>query len=76
MFWFVVARQRPTMVFVDIPEPLRDDLIRYLFATSEDRARVVGELTARPGMAELLIDLEADDDLRARFEMELLGQQT
>lgn len=43
-----------------------DDLIRYLLATSEDRARTVGELTARnPDMADLLIDLEADDGLRA-----------
>jgi hypothetical protein len=26
-----------------------------------------------PGIGELLADLEADDDLRARFEMELLS---
>jgi hypothetical protein len=36
-------------------------------------AAEVGELTLRnPGIAELLTDLEADDDLRARFEIELL----
>jgi hypothetical protein len=27
-----------------------------------------------PGIADLLTDLEADDDLRARFEIELLGR--
>jgi hypothetical protein len=28
----------------------------------------------QPRMADLLTDLEADDDLRFRFEIELLGQ--
>ena len=61
---------------MNIPAPLRYDLIRYLLAPSEERARITGELTARnPGIADLLIDLEADEELRARFEMELLGQQ-
>jgi hypothetical protein len=42
-------------------------------STSPDRARIIGELVARnPGMADLLMELEADDDLRTRFEMELL----
>ena len=51
-----------------IPESLRDDLLTYLFATSADRARIIAELLARnPGMGELLADLEADDDLRARL---------
>jgi len=27
-----------------------------------------------PGIGELMADLEADDDLRARFEIELLAQ--
>ena len=55
---------------------MRDDLIRYLFASSHERARIIGELTERnPGMADLRADLEADDDLRARFEIELLGKQ-
>lgn len=62
---------------MDIPEPLRDDLIRFLLATSADRARIIGELTAsNPGMADLWVDLVADEDLRTRFEMELLGRQT
>jgi len=53
---------------------LRDDLITYLFCTSPDRVRLISELRARnPGIGDLLIDLETDDDLRARFEMELLG---
>ena len=42
-------------------------------AGSADRARLIGELTERnPGMADLLMELEADYDLRTRFEMELL----
>jgi hypothetical protein len=60
---------------IELPEPLRRDLLRYLARTSEERARLIGELTLRnPGIADLLTDLEADDDLRARFEIELLGQ--
>jgi hypothetical protein len=60
---------------MNIPDPLRDDLPRYLFCTSPDRARIIAELMDRnPGIAELLMDLEADNDLRTRFEMELLGQ--
>lgn len=56
-----------------MPALLRRELLRYLAATSQERARLVGELTQRnPGMAKLLIDLEADDGLRARFEIELL----
>jgi hypothetical protein len=56
-----------------LPEPLRRELLRYLGATSHDRARLIGQLTERnPGMADLLLGLEADDDLRTRFEIELL----
>jgi hypothetical protein len=45
-----------------IPEPLRRDLLRYLAAASEERARLIGELGAwNPGMGSLLMDLEADD---------------
>lgn len=41
-----------------------------------ERARIVGELTERnPEMAELLTEFEADDDLRARFEMVLLSHE-
>ena len=58
----------------DIPLALRDDLLTYLFCTSPDRARIIAELLVRnPGIGELLADLEADDDLRARFETELLN---
>jgi hypothetical protein len=32
---------------VDIPPALRADLIRYLLSTSEERARIIGELTWR-----------------------------
>ncbi len=56
-----------------IPPALSSDLIRYLMATSAERARIIGGLTARnPGIADLLMELEADDYLRARFEVELL----
>lgn len=52
---------------------LRRDLLRYLVVTSGERARLIGELVARnPSMADLLMQLEADDTLRARFEIELL----
>jgi hypothetical protein len=52
---------------------LRRELLRYLSATSEERARLIGELTRRnPGMADVLADLEASDTLRDRFELELL----
>ena len=57
----------------DLSEPLRHDLLRYLASTSEERARLIAELSRRnPGIAELLIDLEADTDHRARLEIELL----
>ena len=59
---------------VDISPALRDDLLAYLLCTSPDRARLIAELTARnPGIADLLMDLEADDDLRAKLEIELLS---
>ena len=59
---------------MDISPALRDDLLAYLLCTSPDRARLIAELTVRnPGIAELLMDLEADDDLRAKLEIELLG---
>jgi hypothetical protein len=54
---------------------LRRDLLRYLAATSEERARLIGELVERnPGMASLLMNLEADGDLRAMFEIKLLPE--
>ena len=57
-----------------ISPALRDDLLAYLLCTSPDRARLIAELTERnPGIADLLMGLEADDDLRARLEIELLG---
>ena len=57
-----------------IAPELRRNLVRYLAATSAERARLIDELTERnPGMAELLTELEVDDDLRARFEIELLS---
>ena len=59
---------------MDISPALRDDLLAYLLCTSPDRARLIAELTARnPGIADLLMDLEADDDQRATLEIELLS---
>ena len=55
-----------------IPPPLRDNLMTFLFCTSPDRARIVAELLRNPGISDLLADLEADDNLRARLEIELL----
>jgi hypothetical protein len=38
-----------------------------------NRARAISELTdENPGLADLLADLEANDTLRTRFEIELL----
>jgi hypothetical protein len=57
----------------DISPALRDDLIAYLMCDSADRARLIADLLKRnPGMGDLLAELEADDDLRARLELELL----
>ena len=59
---------------MDISPALRDDLLTYLFCTSPERARLIAELTARnPGITDLLMDLEADDDMRAKLEIELLS---
>ena len=50
-----------------LSEQLRRELLAYVSATSEERARLIGELTQRnPGMADLLADREADDTLRDR----------
>lgn len=57
-----------------IPEPLREELLRCLMVGSADRARIIGELTERdPGMADLLMELEADYELSTKFEIELLA---
>jgi hypothetical protein len=46
-----------------------------LLSTSAERAAIIGELAERnPGMAEIPVELETDDDLRARFETELLNR--
>lgn len=56
-----------------VPPALLRDLLRYLAATSKERARLIGELVERnPEMADMLMQLEADDALRARFEIDLL----
>jgi hypothetical protein len=58
------------------PERSRYDLLRYLLATSAERAAILGELFERnPAMAEVLADLEADDELRLRFELALVADR-
>ncbi len=55
---------------------LRGNLVTYLLASSAERARIISELAERnPGMAEILIDLEADDDLRMAFELDLMQSE-
>jgi hypothetical protein len=57
----------------DLPEPLRHWFLRYLKLTSRDRALLIAEFhETAPGFVEVLIDLEADDDLRTNLEVELL----
>lgn len=57
----------------ELTPELRRDLLRYLAHTSKERARLIDELVERnPGIGTLLMDLEADDDLRAQFEVRLL----
>ena len=64
-------RWRRCLPLKDIPPGLRDDLLTYLFCTSPDRARIIAELLVRnPDIGDLLADLEADDDLRARLEID------
>jgi hypothetical protein len=59
----------------DLSPELRRDPLRYLSATSKERAGLIGQLVEKnPGMAEILMDLEADHDLRTRLEIELLRQ--
>jgi hypothetical protein len=59
---------------MNIPPALRDDLIHYLRATSEERTPIIAELAWRNArLADLLVGLEAHEDLRARFETELLN---
>lgn len=67
------ARILAWMDATSIPEPLREDLLRYLTADSRERARLISGLATRnPGIADVLIGLEADDQLRTRFEQELI----
>lgn len=65
-----------TMKYVrSLPDPLRRELLDYVLGTSSERARMIAKLSERnPGMADLLMDLEADDELRARLEIDLLNR--
>ena len=56
-----------------IPEGIRRDLLRYLKATSAERAQIIARLHEDGSdLAEVRTDLEADDDLGLILELELL----
>jgi hypothetical protein len=60
----------------DLPEPVRRWFLRYLKLTSTDRALLIVEFhETAPGFAEVLIDLEADLDMRTNLEVELLREK-
>ena len=45
---------------MDLPLGLGEDLLRYLFSTSKERARIIAEMTWRnPPTVDLLMDPEA-----------------
>jgi hypothetical protein len=45
-----------------LPDPLRRELLDYLLGTSGERAGMIAKLCERnPGVANLLMELEADD---------------
>jgi hypothetical protein len=51
---------------------LKTELLGYLAATSGERAQVIHRIfPLNEALGQILIDLEANDDLRARFEIEL-----
>jgi hypothetical protein len=57
----------------EISAPLRRELLAYLLSTSYERAELLAQLYLRRSeMDDLLAELEADEDLRARFEIELV----
>ena len=61
----------------DLPSALRDDLIALLLCDSADTCSADRRLApTEPGNGHLMADLEVDDDLRARFDMELLRTST
>jgi hypothetical protein len=57
----------------ELPAEIRRNLLRYLKATSAERARIIARLHERGSdLAEVLTDLEADDDLRLQLELDLI----
>lgn len=62
-----------------LDEPAAREVLDVLTRPDADRAALIGRLYACDDarrLAEVLMDLEGDDDLRARFEIELLGGTT
>jgi hypothetical protein len=60
----------------DVPPALRDDLLAYLLCDSSDRAWIIARVDGtEPRHRRVADDLEADDDLRAKVEIELLRGQ-
>ena len=60
----------------NFPAAVRGILLRVLTMPDDDRARAIGEIYPdgrMPGLAELLMDLEADPAMRLTVERELRG---
>ena len=58
---------------IDISPALSDDLLAYLLHVARPCSPDRRADSTDPGIADLLMDLEADDDLRAKLEIELLS---
>jgi hypothetical protein len=55
---------------------LRDDLIRYLRAPSDERAPIIADVATRNmRLADLLVSFETHDHVRVEFETELLSEE-
>ena len=60
---------------VNLPPELRTELRGYLAATAEERAQVIHRIfPLNEALGDILIDLEANDDLRTQFELQLLQE--
>jgi hypothetical protein len=58
---------------VNLSPELRTELLGYLAATSEERAQVIHRIfPLNKALGEILIDLEANEDLRMLFHLQLL----
>ncbi len=61
---------------MNLPPELRTELRGYFAATAEERAQVIHRIfPLNEALGDILIDLEADDQLRTQFELHLLQEQ-